>query len=213
MFNDIINFTLLISSIDLMFRKYYTLNELTVWYLIHSFANFYIVSLCINPISYILKNPLYHLFNPTEYYGSMIAIIILHLYHLLFFNCNKDDIFHHLVFVGIGTITIFVFNNGYYSALSHFFICGFPGGIDYFMLFLYKINYITKETRLRYAVFLNVWIRSPGLCMVSTFSLINFIYSKKTITDIIEFIMQVSMTLINGQMYMRDVLLAAGKKL
>ena len=46
--------------------------------------------------------------------------------------------------------------------------------------------------------------------MVSTFALLNFIYSKKTI---IEFIMQVSTTFINGQMYMRDVLLAAGKKI
>lgn len=130
---------------------------------------------------------------------------------MIFFNCNYDDVFHHLVFVGIGSFTIFFFENGYYSALSHFFICGLPGGIDYFFLFLYKTGYISKEKRLKISVFLNIWLRSPGLCIVSTFALINFVYSKKTYWNIFETTLQIFMTMGNGQIYMRDVVYTAGK--
>lgn len=208
---DIFSFIMFIGSIHIVCKTMYKLNELSTWYLIHSIANFYIVALTINPILEILKDPIKQIKEPVIFYDTMIIIFLLHLYHILFFKCNGDDIFHHLFFVGFGTITIYVFNNGYYSALSHFFICGLPGGIDYFIQFLYKNNCIYKKTRLKISMFLNVWIRSPGLCMVGTFSLINFIYSEKNIFNIIEFLLQIIMSVGNGQMYMRDVVYASGK--
>ena len=113
--------------------------------------------------------------------------------------------------IGRDQSTIYVFNNGYYAAITHFFICGFPGGIDYFMQFLYKNELILKSTRLRFAVFLNVWIRSPGLICMTNMAIINFIYSDKTYFDIIAFILQVILTLGNGQMYLRDIVYTAGK--
>jgi hypothetical protein len=208
---DFFSFILFLGSIHLTCKTVYKINELATWYLIHSISNFIIVVLTINPILEIFKDPIEQIKNPNPYYDTMIIIILIHLYHLLFFKCNNDDIFHHLFFVGLGTITIYIFNNGYYSALSHFFICGLPGGIDYFFQFLYKINYIHKITRLKISMFLNVWIRSPGLCMVGTFSLINFLYSEKKIFNIIELLLQIIMSVGNGQMYMRDVVYASGK--
>jgi len=89
----------------------------------------------------------------TKYYVSMESIIFLHIYHMIFFNCNYDDVFHHLVFVGIGSFTIFFFENGYYSALSHFFICGLPGGIDYFFYFFIKLVIYLKKNVLKYQYF------------------------------------------------------------
>lgn len=210
-FYDICSFILFLCSMHLTCKTVYKINELATWYLIHSISNFIIVILTINPILEIFKDPIKQIKNPVPYYDTIIIIILLHLYHLLFFNYNNDDIFHHLFFVGLGTLTIFIFNNGYYSALSHFFICGLPGGIDYFFQFLYKINYIDKKNRLRLSMFINVWLRSPGLCMVGTFSLINYIYSKKTLYNIIEFLLQLTMSVGNGQMYMRDVVFASGK--
>jgi len=208
---DIFSFILFLGSLQLTCKTIYKINELAIWYLIHSITNFIIVILTINPILEIFKDPIKQIKNPNPYYDSMTIIILLHLYHLLFFKCNRDDIFHHLFFVGLGTFTIYVFNNGYFSALSHFFICGLPGGIDYFCQFLYKIGYIYKITRLRISMFLNVWIRSPGLCMVGTFAIINFIYSEKKIFNIIELLLQIIMSIGNGQMYMRDVVYASGK--
>ena len=144
---DIFSFILFLGSIHLTCKTNYRINDLAIWYLIHSISNFIIVILTINPILEIFKDPIIQINNPTPYYDTMVIIILLHSYHLLFFKCNKDDIFHHLFFVGFGTFTIFVFNNGYYSALSHFFICGLPGGFDYFFQFLYYVlNY--KSNRL-----------------------------------------------------------------
>jgi len=208
----LLDLTLILGTTHIFCKYFCRLNELATWYLIHCLGNFYIVLLCYEPILNIINDPLYELFNPTQYYTSMLSIIFLHVYHMIFFKCNYDDIFHHLVFVGIGSFTIFFFENGYYSALSHFFICGLPGGIDYFFLFLYKSGNITKETRLKVSVFLNTWIRSPGLCVASTFSLINFTYSQKTYWNIFETLLQIFMTMGNGQMYMRDIVYAAGQK-
>jgi len=46
---------------------------------------------------------------------------------------------------------------------------------------------------------------------VSTFALINFVYSKKTYWNIFETTLQIFMTMGNGQIYMRDVVYTAGK--
>lgn len=210
---NLIIFSFLIMSIHITCKYLFKWKELLIWYLIHSISNIYITYLCLEPISYILHDPIYHLINPTKYYITTILIIFLHLYHILFFNCTKDDLFHHYIFVSIGSITIFYFENGYFSAFAHFFVCGFPGAIDYFFLFLYQFGCIYKETRLKVAMFLNVWIRSPGLSIVATFSIINFIYSKKYIINIIEFILQLFITIGNGQMYLKEVVFSAGKYL
>ena len=209
-YNNLV-FFIFILNIHIFYKIFYNINELALWYLIHSLANFYIIFSIIEPIKLILNDPLYHLFNMTYYYDSTIKIVILHLYHMLFFKCTKDDIFHHVVFVSIGTFTIYFFNNGYFSALTHFFICGLPGGIDYFLCFLYKTGCILKNTRLKWAMFLNVWIRSPGLCMLACFAIINFIYSKKTYYNYFELFLELFLTVGNGQMYMSDVVYTNGK--
>jgi hypothetical protein len=187
------------------------INELAIWYLIHFLGNMYIVLISLTPIFEILSDPLYQLFHPIEYYDTTIIADLIHIYHILFFNLTNDDIFHHLFFVGLGSFTVYYFQSGYYSALTHFFICGLPGGIDYLFLFFYKIGYIEKITRLKAAMFLNVWIRSPGLCMLATVSIIKFIYTEKTYINTIELILQILNTLVNGQYYMQDVVYANGK--
>lgn len=209
-FNNIFLFITFIFSLHLSLKFLY-FNELEIWYLLHFVGNMYVVFVSLEPISLILNDPLYELFNPTEYYTTTIIVDIIHMYHILFFNISNDDLFHHLFFVGLGSFTVYYFQSGYYSALTHFFICGFPGGIDYLFLFLYKNGYIHKNIRLKVAMFLNVWIRSPGLCILSTFSIIKFIYSDKSFKNIFEFFLQLLNTLVNGQYYMQDVVYANGK--
>ena len=203
------SFILFISHFFLSFFS--NLNELSIWYLIHSIVNLYITFLCIEPIYYILEDPIFHLKNITPFYDTIYIILILHVYHMIAFYCTKADIFHHIFFVGIGSSIVFIFENGYYSALAHFFICGFPGAIDYFCLFLYQQGYLEKKQRLKIAVFINLWIRSPGLIVSSTFSIIKYIYSEKKLFNLIEMFFQVSTTSLNGQTYLRDVIYASGK--
>lgn len=210
----IFDFFHIISSIVIfhVFCKYLCkLNQLSSWYIIHAVVNFYITILCCEQIKYLLNDPIKELLNPVGYYDTTIIVAILHIYHLLFFKCTKTDIFHHLFFVTIGSFVVFVFNNGRFVALSHFFICGLPGGIDYIILFLYEFNYVEKITRLNIATYINVWIRAPGLCMVATFAIIKFIYSKQDLFCIIELLLQIIITYGNGQFYMKEVVYSTGK--
>ena len=182
---DLIYFTFILFICHVFLSFFLKLNELSIWYLIHSIVNLYITFLCIEPIYCIFEDPIFHLKNITPFYDTIYIILILHVYHVIAFYCTKADIFHHICFVGIGSITVFIFENGYYSAFAHFFICGFPGAIDYLFLFLYQQGYLEKKQRLKIAVFINLWIRSPGLIATSTFSIIKYIYSEKTFFNLI----------------------------
>ncbi len=187
------------------------LNQLSSWYIIHAVVNFHITILCCEQIKYLLKDPLKELFSPTPYYETTIIVAILHIYHLLFFKCTKMDIFHHLFFVTIGSLVVIIFNNGRFVALSHFFICGLPGGIDYVILFLYECKHVEKITRLNIASNINVWIRAPGLCVVATFAILKFIYSKQDLFSLVELFLQIIITYGNGQFYMKEVVYSTGK--
>jgi hypothetical protein len=161
----------------------------------------------------LLKNPIFHIQNPTRFDYSTIISAILHMYHLIFFKCNKSDLFHHLTFVLFGTLTQYLVNWGYGTALYHFFLCGLPGGIDYFLLGLAKQNVISKNSRLKYAVELNNWIRAPGAIFTWCISYIWFIYRLDYGLNLFCFIIITLASVINAQYYSRQVTLCAGNKL
>ena len=209
--NFYLKISLFILFIDIFFKYIYEIHNLARWYLIHAIVNFIITGMIIEPICDIIKNPLQEMFHPISYYDSTIVIDILHIYHIIFFSCTKADIFHHLFFVIVGSIFVFLFNNGKYIALSHLFLCGLPGGIDYVILFLYQFNYVSKLTRLKIATFLNTWIRAPGLCIISTIGLLCYLENEKTIYSTIQLLFQIVMSYGNGQYYLRDVVFTYGK--
>lgn len=208
---DFFHFTLSLGAFHIFCRFLCQLNQLSSWYIIHAVVNFHITLLCCEQIKYLLKDPLNELFNPIPYYDTTIIVAILHLYHILFFKCTKADIFHHLFFVTIGSLVVFIFNNGRFVALSHFFICGLPGGIDYVILFLYEMKHVKKFTRLNIASNINVWMRAPGLCVVATFAILKFIYSSKDLFSLTELFLQLLITYGNGQYYMKEVVYSMGK--
>jgi hypothetical protein len=208
---DFFHFNLSLGIFHIFCQYLCKLNQLSSWYIIHAVVNFHITLLCCEQIKYLLNDPIKELFNPIPYYDTTIIVAILHVYHLIFFKCTKTDIFHHLFFVTIGSAVVFIFNNGRFVALSHFFICGLPGGIDYIILFLYEQKYVEKITRLNIASHINVWIRAPGLCMVATFGILKFIYSSKDLFSFIELFLQILITYGNGQFYMKEVVYSTGK--
>ena len=91
-------------------------------------------------------------------------IYALHLYHIIMYfkKLRKDDIIHHLVMVGIALpLTSYLSN---YNIIGHgfFFVTGLPGGIDYFLLFLVRNEYIDRMVEKDVNKNLNLWVRCPG---------------------------------------------------
>ena len=207
---QILAFTFLTDKIVL--KKIFNLNsELVRWYILHAILNGLICCYCIKPIYSFIFDPIFHIQNPIHYFPTNVICSMLHLYHIIFFKCTPDDIFHHLGFVLIGGILLYVYNYGYMLALYHFFLCGFPGGIDYIFLALVKLNYLSKDTRLKTAVTLNNWIRVPGGIVSWSYVILFFTYSEKTIIDIAAFIIGTFCSVYNVLYYNEKVLIAAGK--
>lgn len=113
------------------------------WFQLHSFTNMIIFN--------IIKNDVYNLMiNPTknivilEDYEELYYIMVLHLYHMLFFKNSLMDYFHHIVFVLFGTLPIYYYYNVNLIRLATFVGCGLPGVVEYFTLSLVKHNKISS---------------------------------------------------------------------
>ena len=145
----------------------FNLNRLISWYILHAFCNFFVVYKCIPYILFFINEPLKSIQDNTDLDLHYYAVVP-HIYHCIAFDLNKDDIFHHVLFVFFGMIFKHFTNTGFTLALYLFFINGVPGGIDYIMLTLYKLNFIDKHTRHKIAVYLNSWVRCPGLIFSNT---------------------------------------------
>jgi hypothetical protein len=187
--------------------------ELVRWYWIHAIGNFVVCLYTFTPLIELLTNPVEHIINSVRFDESTIIISLIHIYHLLLFKCTFADWVHHLTFVLLGTVSHYLVNYGYLTALYHFFICGLPGGIDYIALALVKDNIISKNTRLQLAVELNTWIRAPGIIMAWSFVNIWYVNSIRDWTHFVCYIIITLGSVVNAQYYSRQVTLHAGKKL
>lgn len=129
------------------------------------------------------------------------------MYHVLFFKLSKDDIFHHIYFVLFLSISNLYNNPGYLVGVYTFFVNGLPGGIDYLMLFLMELKLLSKKTRLQVATFLNVWIRCPGMLMVSSYLIIFYLNNihRYGILDTLFSFLNIMIPYYNGLYYMKQV--------
>lgn len=172
------------------------------WFLLHAIANTFIAIGVFNDVIDLLMCPklvekyfqltsvhtplpitphsvFTHIMNPTFALFPVNMVFALHLYHVLYFNLSKSDVFHHSVFIPTMFITTFVVAVSYPYLITVvnfiiFFICGFPGGVTYWMLVLVKHQHIEKITEKQVSKFLNSYIRMPGLllgcCWIYTYN-------------------------------------------
>lgn len=152
-----------------MIMKYFNIKDKARWFFVHSFGNVIIIWECLYYIHKLIANPFNSIMHAEENHLSSIYIAIVHLYHVLFYKLNKSDIFHHLMFVFVGEVIHIFIHIGDVTGLYHFFICGLPGAIDYLILGLYELGYVTKKFRLCIASMLNIWLRLPGIVIGYTF--------------------------------------------
>jgi len=170
------------------------LNEQEIWYLLHVMCNTAVVYFCYEDLQVCLLDP-FESFNKIYFSSSALGITLgLHLFHIVkyFKKLTFLDWVHHLLsnvfmtIIGVYYFRLPIWNCG------NFFMCGLPGGIDYFLLFLYKLNKIKKITEKKYNVYLNMWVRVPGILYTSSLIHIGFITNKIDVNPILILIIQLS---------------------
>jgi hypothetical protein len=159
------------------------------WFGLHAFANLFVVVFAIPDVIYTLQDPMSGLsargcddrmWACNDMAAS--AIVAIHMYHCLAYrNLTADDWFHHILFCTTILPMHFAFTWGVWSNMLCFFISGLPGGIDYALLTLVKTGVIHSMTEKRINVYLNMWVRGPGLIAVVVLNYVGYLYSDHTI--------------------------------
>eukprot|EP00941_MAST-03F_sp_MAST-3F-sp1_P001519 g1519.t1 len=142
------------------------------WFFCHAFANFLVVCTAIPGMWEILRDPLNAL-NADKHpdrsmFGSgspypLTIVSTVHVYHMIGgFSLTGADYFHHFMFIPTLAFPGQVFKWGALGNWQAFFLSGFPGGVDYFLLGLVKCNLFDRMREKRWSSNLNCWCRSPG---------------------------------------------------
>lgn len=195
--------------------KYIIYNEPSKirWFLLHFIANLFVTIVSFNGFILCVKDPVNcmnskkfpnsdFLFSPASLWPiSMINSI--HIYHMLFYKLDSNDIFHHLLFIPtVGFLGQF-YSWGPIRSFLAMFISGFPGGKDYFSLYLYKKKYISKLSQKKYSFLLNIFIRAPFICFNFFLHYLGYIYGITHIHPLINFFVA-GLGIFNAMYYLKS---------
>jgi hypothetical protein len=173
------------------FTIYYTMDYFIsmkftgTYYIIHSLNNMLLVYLTYNDIINTIMDFPNFITYPINY-EAMIMTYSLHFYHMVkyFKKLRFDDWLHHILMVGIALPISGFVKAGSLMGYSLFFLTGLPGGIDYFLLFLVRNNYMESINEKKINTYLNLWIRGPGCISHAVLTLISYFIIKDIITKI-----------------------------
>lgn len=149
--------------LDNFIGKRYIIDKARYFFL-HVIFNLWVTYIVFNDSLSLICNPESGLDNEYNYSAilSTSAISSFHLYHYLCFtNLSFDEYIHHLVSCLLVPAIAVILPWGRLPSLCNIGMCGIPGGIDYFLLFLVKYNIISKMTEKNLNRWLNLIIRWP----------------------------------------------------
>uniref|UniRef100_A0A6C0LY49 TLC domain-containing protein n=1 Tax=viral metagenome TaxID=1070528 RepID=A0A6C0LY49_9ZZZZ len=164
---------------DLLARYIYTRTNPTTtiiphnvrWFFIHSLSNGIIAYLGTGDVIYCLYNTNTCAFQSWDNSGSIALLfsLLFHIYHIVFFYnyLTSSEWLHHGLMIGIAGPMSF-YHPSRATIVSLCFLTGYPGMIDYAMLWCVKMNWLAKKSERLYNSKINIWIRSPG-CMFAVF--------------------------------------------
>jgi len=95
---------------------------------------------------------------------------------------KSDDWLHHIL-MGAALFMAHQFNTGRLINYSLFFTTGFPGMIDYFLLFLVKNNKLDFRIEKKMNNYINLWIRCPGCISHAVLTVLVYNIYKNTILN------------------------------
>lgn len=176
----------------------------TRWFFIHSYVNFIITITTFNDLLLCISDP-YNgtlTLSKTSQIGYRIASIS-HIYHIIFFynKLTRDEWLHHVLMCLVcGPLTKF-YNRNRICVSTLWFLSGFPGFIDYTMLYLVKVGKIPSIKQKNLYLYLSCLIRSPGCIIMVYIQLINM-YKVKYVDELLAKLVLSSLVLWNAQYFL-----------
>jgi hypothetical protein len=142
-------------------------------------------------------------------YGYMVygLAISLHFYHILAFKLTPTDWLHHIMTAVISGPIMLLYSTTSSAVFALWFMSGFPGAIDYLLLWLVKMGYVSPEIEKKVYVALSVWLRAPGCLLAVAFELGAFVnISSMDYDKIIALLWIIFITYWNGLYFMQITL-------
>jgi hypothetical protein len=132
--------------------------KLLEWYAMHGIVNLVIAGLtlpaALEPVRREACAPAPRSTFPIE------LTVWLHVYHGLFFELSRADVWHHGVFLGLLGVPGMIFDWGSCGDAQLFFLCGLPGAIIYAMAIFKHVLDWRHEKKLTFAI--TALVRAPG---------------------------------------------------
>ena len=181
----------------------------TRWYILHFFINilcsitsfngFYLslqnLHTSLNPIKFAEPFTIDWLIGPTSPIPTLL-VASAHIYHLIFFSTSKSDIYHHLFFALSMTPMNMIGDYGYARNIVTFVLCGVPGVIEYFIMTIYKLGFLTKKIMRYLITFMHCTLRLPLGILICYSLLYQVFFNTKVYNPILTFIIS-TLSLIN----------------
>lgn len=181
------------------------------WFMLHFSVNCIVTILSSCGLVNFLQNPLMAMMSTetgetlfsAESKWPLTLVVCLHLYHCLKFNLSLQDVLHHFLFIPTLGIPGIIYDWGCFANYLTFFICGLPGGIDYFILSLHKQGIALQWNQKKICANLNMWLRLPGILLGIGVAFVIFKEKKYTVHPV-PFLVQVTLMPINVIYYAKQ---------
>jgi hypothetical protein len=176
------------------------------WFFIHFVVNSVITILGYDDFAFCIKNiELCAVSKWSEKTEVAFALATSsHIYHMFFFmdKLKPSEWVHHIsMCVVCVPLTIF-YNSTKNAMVALWFLTGFPGAIDYFLLWLVKLEIISKELEKQLYILISLLLRSPGCIMSITLQIPLLWENTLTFTEKITKLLINMMVFWNGQYYL-----------
>jgi hypothetical protein len=137
------------------------------WFLLHAIGNSVVIILTINDTVSMLStvDPLSIAESSHSVWPSVI-VFALHIYHAIGYRLNFMDVLHHVVMLVILLMPLIHSNDQLFVGFTNFalfFLCGLPGGIDYYCMYCVEQGLMKRAWERYINVGLNFYIRSIGI--------------------------------------------------
>lgn len=138
------------------------------WFFIHFIINCIVSYYGFSDLLFCLQN--FGLCGTTSWISGSIAYglaVSLHIYHIIAFKLTAIDWLHHTLTALISTPIMLLYCQYSSAVMALWFMSGFPGAIDYFLLWLVKMGYLAADIEKKVYIALSVWLRAPG-CIIAS---------------------------------------------